>query len=121
MTPVKKAVSVLRADPSGRAVKGGLQPLDAGIAGSNPAEGMNVRLLCLLCVLYVAVSLKSLSFIQKSSTLCVCVCVCVCVFFFYKAQNRGGLAPISFVVPQKQKVLHVTGKNEKVYKTICFN
>jgi len=43
------------------------------------------------------------------------------VFVIYKAQNRGGLAPISFVVPQKQKVFHVTGKNEKVYKTICFN
>jgi hypothetical protein len=25
-------------------------PLLAGIAGSNPAEGMDVRLLCLLCV-----------------------------------------------------------------------
>ena len=28
----------------------------AGIAGSNPAEDMDVRLLCLLCVVYVAAS-----------------------------------------------------------------
>jgi hypothetical protein len=28
----------------------------AGIAGSNPADGMDVRLLCLLCVLCVVAS-----------------------------------------------------------------
>jgi hypothetical protein len=29
---------------------------NAGIAGSDPADGMDVRLLCLLCVVYAAAS-----------------------------------------------------------------
>ena len=49
------------------------------IAGSNPAEGMDVRLLCLLCAVYVVASAKTQSLIQKSPTVCVCVCVCMCV------------------------------------------
>ena len=32
--------------------------LIAGIAGSNPAEGMDVRYLCLLCVVQVAASAR---------------------------------------------------------------
>ena len=39
--------------PGDREVEG---RLIAGIAGSNPAEGMNVRLLCLLCVVQPEVS-----------------------------------------------------------------
>jgi hypothetical protein len=33
--------------------------LIAGVAGSNPPEGMDVRLLCLLCVVLVTVSAMS--------------------------------------------------------------
>ena len=32
----------------------------AAIAGSKPAEGMDVRLLCLLCAVYVATSARGL-------------------------------------------------------------
>ena len=42
---------MLISGPGGRAGEGvGLKPLIAGIAGSNPAKGMDVCLLCLLCV-----------------------------------------------------------------------
>jgi hypothetical protein len=44
----------------------------AGILGSNPAEGMDVRLLCLLCVVWVAASATSLSLVQfESYRVCV--------------------------------------------------
>ena len=45
---------LVKSEPTGlddRAVCG---LLVAGLAGSNPAEGMGVRLLCLLCVVQVA-------------------------------------------------------------------
>jgi hypothetical protein len=47
--------------------------LIAGIACSNPAEGMDVRLSCLLCVVYIATSATSWSLVQGSPTWCVCV------------------------------------------------
>jgi hypothetical protein len=62
--------------PGDREVEG---RLTAGIAGSNPAEGINVPLLCLLCVVYREVSQTDLSLVQRSPSVCVCVCVCVCV------------------------------------------
>ena len=34
-------------------------PSIAGIVGSNPAEGMDIRLLCLMCVVQVAASATS--------------------------------------------------------------
>ena len=40
----------------------------AGITGSNPADGMDVYLLCCLCVVYA---------LAQESYWCVCVCVCV--------------------------------------------
>jgi hypothetical protein len=47
----------LKADPGGRVVSGLLlRSVDCGITCSNPADGMNVRLLCLLCVVKVAAS-----------------------------------------------------------------
>jgi len=49
--------------------------LVAGIPRSNPAEGMAVRLLWVVCVVYVAASATSWSLVQRSPTLCVCVCV----------------------------------------------
>ena len=49
-----------------------------GVSGSNPAKDMDV-LLCLLCVVSVAVSATSLSFVQRCPTGGVCVCVFVCV------------------------------------------
>ena len=55
--------------------------LIAGTADSNPTEGMAVRLLCLLCVVYVEVSTMTRSLVQGSTTerVRVCVCACVCV------------------------------------------
>jgi hypothetical protein len=50
-----------------------------GIAGSNLSNGMAVRPLRLLCVVYVSASATSRSLVQRSPTGCVCVCVCVCV------------------------------------------
>ena len=50
--------------------------LTARIAGSNPAEGMAVCLLHLLCVVQLAASATSGSLVQRSRT-GVCVCVCV--------------------------------------------
>ena len=48
---------------------------------SNPAEGLDVRLVCLLCAVYVAASANARSLVQRSPTVCVCVCVCfiICV------------------------------------------
>ena len=53
----------------------------AGIAGSNPAGGMDVCLLGVLPVLQVGAFATGRSLIQESHTdcgLCVCVCVCLC-------------------------------------------
>ena len=47
-----------------------------GVAGSNPAERMDVRL---LCVLNVAASRRADHSFRKFLHF-VCVCVCVCVF-----------------------------------------
>ena len=52
--------------------------LRAGIAGSNPAEGIDVCVVSVVCC-KVDVSATSRSPIQRSPTVCVCVCVCVCV------------------------------------------
>jgi hypothetical protein len=53
----------------------------AGTAGSNPAGGMDVCLLGVLCVLQVGAFVTGRSLVQGSHTDCgVCVCVCVCVF-----------------------------------------
>jgi hypothetical protein len=46
----------------------------AGIAGSSPAGGNHVCLLCLLCVVYVQASATCRSFVQGSPT-DVCHCV----------------------------------------------
>ena len=44
----------------------------AGIAGSCPSEGMDIRLLCLLCVVKVEVSAEGRSLVQMSPTGSVC-------------------------------------------------
>jgi hypothetical protein len=48
----------------------------AGIACSNPARGMDVRVCLLggLCVVQVEVSTRGRSLVQRSSTECQCVC-----------------------------------------------
>ena len=46
--------------------------------GSNPAEGTDVRLLCLLCAVKAVASASSSSVVQKRATGCVCVCMCAC-------------------------------------------
>jgi hypothetical protein len=53
--------------------------LIAGMAGSNPAEGMDVLLLSLLCVVLGATLLRAGDSLEKFCRVCVCVCVCVCV------------------------------------------
>ena len=50
-----------------------------GIAGLNLAEGMDIYLLCLLCVVLLAASAMGPSFVQRNRIECVCVCVCVYV------------------------------------------
>jgi len=50
-----------------------LARLIGGIGGSNSAERMDFRLLCLLRVVNVAASEASLSLVQRSPTGCVCV------------------------------------------------
>ena len=53
----------------------------AGIAGSNPAEDMGIRL-CLQCVAYVVASVTNYSSVREVLPgVCVCLYVCVCVCF----------------------------------------
>jgi len=44
-----------------------------GIEGSNPAESMDIRPLCLLCVVWVAASVTGWTLVQRSLIGCVCV------------------------------------------------
>jgi hypothetical protein len=46
------------------------------IEGSNPPDGMHVRCLCLLRVVYVAASATCWSLAQRSRIRCVCIIVC---------------------------------------------
>jgi hypothetical protein len=50
--------------------------LTAGIVDSNPAKGMDVHLLCLLCCVDSGLCDEMITRSEDS----VCVCVCVCVF-----------------------------------------
>jgi hypothetical protein len=50
--------------------------LIAGIVGSNPAGGVDVLLLWIVCC-QVEVSVTGRSFVQRNPTECMCVCVCV--------------------------------------------
>jgi hypothetical protein len=50
----------------------------AGIVGLNPASGMDICFLCILCVVQVHVPVLGQSLIQRIlPNVCVCVCVCV--------------------------------------------
>ena len=49
----------------------------AGIAGSNPAEGMDVSLLCVLCVVRVESLRQADPRPEQSYRLCVFVSLCV--------------------------------------------
>jgi len=60
-------MNYVRVDPRGHSL--------AGIAGSNPAGGMDVCLLQVLCVVRLEVSLVGWSLVQRCPTLCVCVFV----------------------------------------------
>jgi hypothetical protein len=48
----------------------------SGIARSNPNDCINVRVLCLLCVVLVAASTTNWSLVRRSPTGYVCVSVC---------------------------------------------
>ena len=65
--------------------------LIAEIVGSNPAGGMYVRLLCVLCC-------DELVILWKESYR-----VCVCVFMIQKPQQWGSLGQTWTVAPQKMK------------------
>jgi hypothetical protein len=68
------------------------------IAGSNPAEGMAVRLLCLFGVVEVSA--------EESYRVCVCVCVCVCLIMCDLATSKWGApGPILAVAPQQLLLL----------------
>jgi hypothetical protein len=66
----------------------------AGTAGSKPADVIDVRLLCLLCAMYVVASATSRSLIQRSPTGYVCLSVCD-----LETSQSGGLGPIWAVAP----------------------
>jgi hypothetical protein len=51
----------------------------AEIAGSNPTEGMDFYIVCLLCAVKIAACATSGLLDQKDPAGCVCVCVCNCV------------------------------------------
>jgi hypothetical protein len=51
----------------------------AGIAGSDPAEGMGARLLCLLCAVLVAAFATNWPLVQRNPTGYVCVPNCVII------------------------------------------
>jgi len=83
-----------------------------GIAGLNPAGGVDGRLLCLLCVVQVAASANELiTRSEKSYPLCVSNCV------WSRKFKRSGLGPIWTVAsqsrnkPKKYYVLNDPTKN----------
>jgi len=51
----------------------------AGNAGSYPADSFDVRLLCLMYVVWQSLRPADHSFREVPLFLCVCVCVCVCM------------------------------------------
>ena len=92
--------SCVCADPGGSAV---CCRLIAGIAVSNPAGDMYVRLLCLLCVVQAATFATSWSVVRRGPIRCVWLCV-IC-----KPQQWGRLGPIWTAAVQKicMYVFHV--------------
>jgi hypothetical protein len=78
----------------------------AGIADLNPARGMDVCLLWVLCVFQVDVSFAGRFLVQRSPADCgVSMCV------IYKPQELGGPGPRWPVAPEKkscQFVLEIT-------------
>jgi len=80
MTPVKKAVSVLRADPSGRGVKGvGLQPPDRCDRGfeSRRRHGCS-SFVFVVCFVSSCLPEELIIHSEEIYWIHVCVCVCVC-------------------------------------------
>jgi hypothetical protein len=53
--------------------------LIAGIAGSNPFEIVDIRLLCLLYGVCSGFCDELFTHSKESYRICVCVCVCVCL------------------------------------------
>jgi hypothetical protein len=70
----------------------------------NPPRARNVRLLCLLCVVYVATSATGRSFVQRSPTGRNCVCVCVSLCTIYKLKN--GAAYVWFGLLRRRRIYH---------------
>ena len=100
----------------------------AATAGWKPAEGINIRLLCLLCVVvYMATSATERSFIRRSSTgrkcvclpVCVCVCVCVSLCMIYKLQKLGRICLNWAVAPHKKIPMFLDQKTEGKITQSC--
>jgi hypothetical protein len=99
--------------------------LIVGIAGSNPAEGMVVRLLWLLCFVQIAAVATSWPLVQRSPAVCVCVflCVCVCVSSFVcsRSLNNQKAYPSWAVVPQKKGDIHCTRRYKSNIEVCSHN
>ena len=87
--------------------------LNCGIAGSNPAEGMDVRLLSVLCVVSEAFSATSWSLVLGSPAKyvweCVCVCVCVCVWS-RNFNNEAAYGQVELFHHRKKNMLTITSR-----------
>ena len=79
-----------------------------GIVCSYPAEGTCAHLLCLPCVVQVAIPATGWSLVQRSSVVCVCVCVFV---WSGHCNNEAAWAQCRLSFPQKTKK-----KNQKKKK-----
>jgi len=82
MTPVKKVVSILRADLSDRAVKGvGLQTLDCWHRGFESRWGHGCSsLVFVVCFERSGLPEELIIHSEELYWIHVCVCVCVCVW-----------------------------------------
>ena len=72
----------------------------AGITGSNSSEGMDVGLLCLLCVVQLAVWRRDDHSLRGVVCACVCACLIVCDI---ETSRRGGLGRSWAVASQRER------------------
>ena len=93
-----------RADPSGRAdysVRFAAGRLPAGITASNPAGGMHICLLCVLCVVRKR-SLRRVDYSYRGILPSV-----VCLRVIVKNRQWGGLGPLGAVEPWKYIYIYI--------------
>jgi hypothetical protein len=91
----------LMAYPLGRAVKGvGLLALGCWIAGSNPAQDMDVLFSCVVCSVRSGLYDGRIARAEEFCLICVFLIVCD-----VETSKRGGLGPIWAVATLQKKVL----------------